>query len=188
MSQGSVRRVTGGSDPRLGRLQTRRGTIGKAPSTRRARVGCAVPRTLCRCGSIILAMTVESATVHFQTCGACKRAWPTCDSFVLDPDVRLLGLQAVITNPDFNVMVFEHSCGSSVSILTPRLRHLLPEPEAGEKAVRLLGTEECRGHCRLLEDLEACDAPCSNARDRELILLIRRMKNAARSGYLELTS
>jgi len=125
-------------------------------------------------------MTVESATLPFQTCGACKRTWPTCDTFVLDPDVRLLGLQAVITHPDFNVMVFEHICGSSVSILTPRLRHLLPEPEPGEATVRLLGTEECRGHCRLLEDLEACDAPCSNARDRELILLIRRIKNAAR--------
>ena len=46
--------------------------------------------------------------------------------------VRLLGLQAVITNPDFNVLVFEHRCGSSISILTPRLRHLLPEPEPGE--------------------------------------------------------
>jgi len=133
-------------------------------------------------------MTVATSTVRFQSCGACKHTWPTLESFVLDPDVRLLGLQAVITNPDFNVMVFEHICGSSVSILTPRLRHLLPEPEPGDPNVRLMGTEECRGHCRLLEDLEACDAPCSNARDRELILLIRRMKNAARSPNLELTS
>ena len=160
----------------------------QAPSARRATSVSVVARAFYRC-NLALVMTVESATVHFQTCGACKRAWPTCDSFVLDPDLRLLGLQAVITHPDFNVMVFEHSCGSSVSILTPRLRHLLPEPESGEATVRLLGTEECRGHCRLLEDLEACDAPCSNARDRELILLIRRMKNAARmSEDSELTS
>jgi hypothetical protein len=27
-----------------------------------------------------------------------------------------------------------------------------------------------------LEDLEACDAPCGNARDRKLILLVQRMK------------
>ena len=31
-----------------------------------------------------------------------------------------------------------------------------------------------------MEDLEACDAPCSSARDRKLILLIQRMKNEAR--------
>jgi hypothetical protein len=31
-----------------------------------------------------------------------------------------------------------------------------------------------------LEDLEACDAPCRNARDRELTLLVLRMKKVAR--------
>jgi hypothetical protein len=93
--------------------------------------------------------------------------------------VRLLGLQAVITNPDINLLVFEHDCGSSISILSRRLRHLLPEPEAGEPTARLLGTDQCRGHCLRLEDLEACDAPCSNARDRKLILLVQLLKKEA---------
>jgi hypothetical protein len=106
--------------------------------------------------------------------------WPTWDSFVLDQAVRLLGLQAVIIDPDFNALVFEHRCGGSVSILTRRLRHLLPEPEPAVPPARLLGTDECRGHCRRLEDLEACDAPCRNARDRELTLLVLRMKKVAR--------
>jgi hypothetical protein len=126
-------------------------------------------------------MTVERATSPFQICGSCKRAWSTWDSFVLDPEVRLLGLQAVIIDPDFNVLVFEHRCGSSVSILTRRLRHLLPEPEPADPPASLLGTDECRGHCRRLEDLEACDAPCRNARDRELTLLVLRMKKGART-------
>ena len=68
---------------------------------------------------------------------------------------------------------------SSVSILTARLRHLLPEPELGDPPAGLLGTEQCRGHCRFLGDLEACDAPCSSARDRQLILLVRCMKDDA---------
>ena len=117
----------------------------------------------------------------FQICGSCKRAWTSWDSFVLDPAVRLLGLQAVFTNRDFNVLVFEHRCGSSISVLAPRLRHLLPEPEPGDPPARLLGTEQCRGHCLRLEDLEACDAPCANARDRELILLVQRMKSGTRA-------
>ena len=124
-------------------------------------------------------MATQSATGHFQTCGACKYVWSAWDSFVLDPAVRLLGFQPLISNPDFNLLVFEHSCGSSISILTPRLRHLLPEPEPDEPSVRLLNTEQCRGHCRRLEDLAACDAPCSSARDRKLILLIQRMKREA---------
>ena len=125
-------------------------------------------------------MTVESAAGEFRMCGACKHAWPTWHSFVLDPAVRLLGLQVQITNPDFNVLIFEHCCGSSVSILTPRLRHLLPEPELAKPPALLMGTEQCRGHCRSLEDYEACDRPCSNARDRTLILLIQLIKKEAR--------
>jgi hypothetical protein len=124
-------------------------------------------------------LTDQRRDGRFQTCGSCKHAWPTWESFVLDPAVRLLGLQSVSANPDFNLLVFEHRCGSSISILTPRLRHLLPELEPDEPASVLLGSEQCRGHCRFLEDLEACDAPCSNARDRKLILLVQRLKKQA---------
>ncbi len=124
-------------------------------------------------------MAVECPPAPFQICGACKAAWSTWDSFVLDPAVRLLGFQSDIAHPDVNLLVFEHRCGSSISILTRRLRYLLPEPEPAAPLSRLLGTGQCRGHCLRLEDLEACDAPCSNARDRELILLVRRMRHAA---------
>lgn len=123
-------------------------------------------------------MATELATGVFQTCGSCKRAWPTCESFLLDPEVRLLGLQPVLSNPDYNLLVFEHRCGSSVSILTPRLRHLLPEEERDIPPHRLFGTDQCQKHCLRLEDLEQCDAPCTNARDRKLILLVQRLKQA----------
>ena len=121
-------------------------------------------------------MDVVRAAGTFQVCGSCRRTWSTWDGFVRDAAVRLLGLQSEIARPDFNLLVFEHGCGSSISILCRRLRHLLPEPQFGGPAARLLGTEQCRGHCLHLEDLEVCDAPCSNARDRELILLVQRMK------------
>ena len=76
----------------------------------------------------------------FQICGSCKRAWATWDSFVLGPAVRLLGLQFELALPDCNLLVFEHGCGSSISILSRRLRHLLPEPRLGDPTVRLMGT------------------------------------------------
>ena len=122
-------------------------------------------------------MSVERADGTFQICGSCKRAWETWEHFVLDPAVRLLGLQSEITRPDINLLIFEHSCGSSVSILSRRLRHLLPEPDGPTE--RLMGTAQCRGHCLRLEDLEACDAPCSNAKDRKLILLVKGMSTGA---------
>ncbi len=125
-------------------------------------------------------MTTGRATGAFQICGSCKRAWPTCESFLLDLEVRLLGLQAVPGNTEYNLLVFEHRCGSSISILTPRLRHLLPPGDGGIPSERLFGTDQCRRHCLRLEDLEQCDAPCSNARDRQLILLVQRLKEQAR--------
>jgi hypothetical protein len=118
----------------------------------------------------------ETPASPFQVCRCCGRAWLSWDSFVLDPAVRLLGLQTATANTDVNLLVFEHGCGSSISILARRLRHLLPQPEPDVPLPRLMGTDQCRGHCRRLEDLAACDAPCINARDRELILLVQRMK------------
>jgi hypothetical protein len=50
------------------------------------------------------------------------RAWPTWDRFVLDPALRLLGMQSDVAHPDVNLLVFEHDCGSSISVLTRRLR------------------------------------------------------------------
>jgi hypothetical protein len=95
---------------------------------------------------------------------------------VRDPAVRLIGLQAGPNDPDLNLLVFEHRCGSSISIRAARLRHLVPDPGTNDK---LYASADCRGHCRRLEDLAACDRPCINARDRNLILLVQSMKSAA---------
>jgi len=124
-------------------------------------------------------MGVQPASGPFQICGSCKYAWTTWDEFVRDSAVRLLGLQSLATQPGFNLLVFEHGCGSSVSLLARRLRHLLPKPDTDAPLPVLLGTEQCRGHCLRLEDLEVCTAPCSNVHDRALILLVQCLKKAA---------
>jgi hypothetical protein len=113
----------------------------------------------------------------FVACGSCRDRWPSWDEFVIDPAVRLLGLQAVLTVPDANLLVFEHGCGSSVSVLAKRIRHLLP-PHVGEPLPSLRGTEHCPGHCLSLADLEACDRPCTNARDRDLIRIVQEIQQA----------
>jgi len=118
---------------------------------------------------------LDSTAGVFQVCGACEYAWPTWDQFVRDPAVCLFGFQAMPPELDCNLLVFEHRCGSTISVLARRLRHLLPEPQADALPL-LFGTGECGGHCRNLEDLAACAAPCRNARDRALILAVRSLK------------
>jgi hypothetical protein len=77
------------------------------------------------------------------------------------------------------LLVFEHSCGGSISIPARRLRYLLPELESDAPLPVLFGTSQCRGHCRHLQDLEACVASCGNVRDRALILLVQCLKKTA---------
>jgi hypothetical protein len=113
-----------------------------------------------------------NASGPFQTCGSCRHAWPTLDSFILDPGVRLVGLFFHETVLEMSLLVFEHECGTSVSVPARRFRHLLPAAESDAPQV----TVECQGHCRRMEDFGGCNEPCSNARDRDLMRLILRMK------------
>ncbi len=114
-------------------------------------------------------MTTSDA---FKVCGSCGQEWPDWRSLMDDTRLRLLGLQIVPGLPDANVLVFEHTCGTSVSVLTSRLRHVLPPDDASEEPSLLFGTERCSGHCRFLENLSRCDQPCANARDRRLAILV----------------
>jgi hypothetical protein len=118
----------------------------------------------------------EPTTIPFRSCGACGRAWPDWREFVVDKELRLLGFQAHVQAPESNLLVFEHRCGSSVSVLAKRLRHLLPPDDPGDPGPILYDTEACNGFCRTTEDLSACDRPCANARDRRLIRLLLNMR------------
>ena len=124
-------------------------------------------------------MTWTPTQTPFKECGACRAIWMDWKSFIDDPKVRLLGLQVVPGMPDANVLVFEHGCGSSISSLTSRLRHLVSEDEPADNLPRLYGTETCEGHCRSIADLEICNQPCGNARDRRLAIHISDLKKAA---------
>ncbi|MBZ5498844.1 MAG: hypothetical protein LAP85_20805 [Acidobacteriia bacterium] len=131
-----------------------------------------------------MTMNVEASDQNsnqaFQQCGSCGQLWNQWPDFILDRGVRLLGFQAIAGLPDANLLVFEHRCGGSVSVLAKRLRHMLPDSEQSANMPSLFGTEMCNQHCRSLENLEACDRPCVNARDRRLILVLLEMKREIR--------
>jgi hypothetical protein len=121
----------------------------------------------------------QASKTLFRACGSCGQTWRTWEDFVRDPGVRLLGLQAVLNLPDANLLVFEHRCGSSVSVLASRFRQFLPDSQDSSGWSSLRGTDRCSGHCLRLEDLQQCDQPCINARDRRLILRLLGMKREA---------
>jgi hypothetical protein len=122
---------------------------------------------------------VQAGKEPFRTCGSCGGVWRSWEEFVRDPGVRLLGLQAIFNLPDANLLVFEHRCGSSVSVLASRFRQLLPDSQDFSGRSSLRGSDQCSGHCLHLENLQQCDQPCINARDRRLILRLIEMKREA---------
>jgi hypothetical protein len=123
----------------------------------------------------------DGVPAPFRTCGACRRQWTTSAAFLDDAGLTVVGLQVAEHMPEANLLVFEHVCGSSVSVRAARLRFLLPDPAEGEGLADLWGTEECQQLCRHLDDWMACDRPCVNARDRHLLQLVLRIKAGERS-------
>ena len=110
----------------------------------------------------------------------CDRTWSGPDELLPDPELRLLGLQVYEKSPDLNLLMFEHRCGSTVSVLARRLRHLVPDGAGAAAGKVLFGSETCLGYCRTLEDLHQCDRPCANARDRRIVQLLLEMRRERR--------
>jgi len=117
-----------------------------------------------------------SAASIFRSCGSCGRRWTTPHEFLHDAGLALVGLQVAEHRPESNLIVFEHACGSSVSVLTARLRPLAPDTAAGADLPDRYGTEECRRLCRQVDEWSACDRPCVNARDRRLLQAVIALK------------
>jgi hypothetical protein len=121
-------------------------------------------------------MTVDES---FLRCGSCGATWGRWQDCVLDRELRLLGLQVVPHLPQANLLVFQHSCGTTVSVLAQRLRPLL---DADDPAFpQLYSSDQCNGHCGTLSDMLACDRRCANASYRRLTQLVEEIK---RTGQL----
>ncbi|OQX96043.1 hypothetical protein B6I21_02280 [candidate division KSB1 bacterium 4572_119] len=111
----------------------------------------------------------------FKVCGACKYTWRTIDDFINDKAVKVLWLQVIPGHPDANCIIFEHrNCGSTISVLTFKLRHLLSRKFTYTDD--LYGTSECNDFCNTRDTMAACEKECVNAQDRELARLLVTLK------------
>jgi hypothetical protein len=114
----------------------------------------------------------------FLRCGSCGATWARWQDCLLDAELRLLGLQVVAHLPQANLLVFEHRCRTTVSVLAQRLHPLL---EADDAALpRLYGGDQCSQHCLTLDNLLGCDRRCANARYRRLAQLVAEIKRTGR--------
>ena len=108
----------------------------------------------------------------FKICPFCNATWRERDDFLCDEHVTLIGYQADFSNKDRGVYLFNHTldgCGSTLALEVAKMEDLFNGPIL-ENA--LVGTPECQGHCLTVRNLEKCDAPCKNARVRNVMQTI----------------
>ncbi|MBD3224971.1 MAG: hypothetical protein GF313_09585 [Caldithrix sp.] len=108
---------------------------------------------------------------NFKVCPSCGFEWKYRKEFVEDDNLCIVGYQANFKHLTAGLLLFNHSCKSTLALQVSVLRDLYEGPVFREKAT---GTDECPGYCLNKHNLDACQAECECAFVREII---QRLKN-----------
>ncbi|MBN2713501.1 MAG: hypothetical protein JXR97_13860 [Planctomycetes bacterium] len=112
----------------------------------------------------------------FREC-TCGKVWTTRDEFLSDPDISIIGYQARLESITEGIFLFNHlpedgSCSSTIAFYVADFEDL----SRNVYETSSYGSSECEGHCLRMEDLERCNAHCSNAYIREIAVRIKEWK------------
>ena len=112
----------------------------------------------------------EEKNDGFKQCTSCGFKWSTRDQFLEDPDIELVGYQVNFVELLAGFFLFNHSCGTTLAVLSEAFEDLYDGPVFSERAT---GSEECQEHCLHEDDLSPCPVPCECAFVREIIQHIK---------------
>ena len=107
--------------------------------------------------------------VSFKICSRCGFVWTGRISFLSDPTLHLVGYQVHFEELSAGLFLFNHSCGTTLSVQAKEFQDLYSGPMFAE---RLTGTEECQGSCLHEDDLRPCPAKCECTYVREVLQVI----------------
>lgn len=108
-------------------------------------------------------------TEPFKTCTACGLVWPTLESFLDDPSVRLAGYQAHFEELTGGLFIFTHvhdHCGTSLGIPVSRFTALSDRPILSAKGRR---PETCPQLCMREGCFDPCPEKCECSWVREIL-------------------
>ena len=112
----------------------------------------------------------EDKNDGFKQCTSCGFRWSTRDQFLEDPDIELVGYQVNFVELLLGFFLFNHSCGTTLAVLSEAFEDLYDGPVFSERAT---GSEECQEHCLHEDDLSPCPVQCECAFVREIIQYIK---------------
>ena len=107
---------------------------------------------------------------YFKNCTLCNFTWMGRDSFLSDPNIKIVGYQADFSGNEDGFFLFNHNCGTTFSIPVNTFGDLYDGPKY--KNI-LTNREQCEGHCLDEGDLSSCKAECKLAYWREIIQIIK---------------
>jgi hypothetical protein len=64
----------------------------------------------------------------FKICTSCERRWDTREQFLDDPTIVLLGYQSFLPDDVLGLFMFNHDCGTTLTIRAARLEDLHDGP------------------------------------------------------------
>ena len=107
----------------------------------------------------------------FKQCPACRTTWFDYTDFLADPCLQLIGYQALFENLSKGLFLFNHSCGTTLSISVETLQHLYDGPVYTE---RVIGSKRCPRHCLIKSETRPCPAKCDCAHVRSIMQIIKK--------------
>ena len=115
----------------------------------------------------------------FKTCTNCEATWPTMDSFLSDPELKMNGYQVHFDNLEGGLFFFTHQvegCYTTLAILATSFRSLndLPLLEKRDKQL-CIGSDLCVHQGDLLPKPKECE--CLWVRD--ILHVIRKWPKTA---------
>jgi len=106
----------------------------------------------------------------FKGCSMCGHRWPSRVDFLDDPQVTLVGYQLVSDDPVDGLLLFNHTCGTTLAL---ELSHFADLYRGLTYSRRLANTDSCQRHCTSESDLQRCTNECACAWTREVLQIVR---------------
>ncbi|MFZ2655821.1 MAG: hypothetical protein WAX69_12900 [Victivallales bacterium] len=116
---------------------------------------------------------MKSRPPLFKKCSGCGASWSDRSLFLSDPKVSLVGYQVHFQDLELGLFLFNHECGSTISIEAKNFTDLYKGPVFKDKKT---GTGQCGGLCLHSEELSPCPARCECAYVREVLSIIDSWK------------
>ncbi len=106
----------------------------------------------------------------FKKCSNCGVEWQTREDFIHDEEVILLGYQPNFVMLSKGLFLFNHKCGSTISVRVHFFADLYQGPMFDNS---LTGSSECLGYCLHQNELRPCLAECECSYVRFVLGLLK---------------